>query len=182
MELLIIDAQGGGIGKQLAASVKKAAPELLVTAVGTNSAATAAMLRAGGPGGHRGKRRHRRVPPGGRHRRAAGAGYRRRPSGGNHPRHGPGGGTKPGQADSYPGEPLRQYCGGGGGPEHGGAYPGGSRAHFGPPGCPRCHAISALRASLCSVALRNAPAGAVPAPCGGLTLRRAKATAWSLSH
>ena len=44
MELLIIDAQGGGIGKQLAASVKKAAPELLVTAVGTNSAATAAML------------------------------------------------------------------------------------------------------------------------------------------
>lgn len=47
MELLIIDAQGGGIGKQLAASVKKAAPELLVTAVGTNSAATAAMLKAG---------------------------------------------------------------------------------------------------------------------------------------
>ncbi len=50
MELLIIDAQGGGIGKQLAASVKKAAPELLVTAVGTNSAATAAMLRAGATG------------------------------------------------------------------------------------------------------------------------------------
>ncbi len=47
MELLIIDAQGGGIGKQLAASVKKAAPELLVTAVGTNSAATPAMLKAG---------------------------------------------------------------------------------------------------------------------------------------
>ena len=47
MELLIIDAQGGGIGKQLAASVKKAAPELLVTAVGTNSAATTAMLKAG---------------------------------------------------------------------------------------------------------------------------------------
>ena len=35
MELLIIDAQGGGIGKQLAASVKKAMPRLLVTAVGT---------------------------------------------------------------------------------------------------------------------------------------------------
>ena len=47
MELLIIDAQGGGIGKQLAASVKKAAPELLVTAVGTNSLAASAMLKAG---------------------------------------------------------------------------------------------------------------------------------------
>ena len=55
MELLIIDAQGGGIGKQLAASVKKAAPELLVTAVGTNSAATAAMLRAGADRGATGE-------------------------------------------------------------------------------------------------------------------------------
>ena len=55
MELLIIDAQGGGIGKQLAASVKKAAPELLVTAVGTNSAATAAMLRAGADRGATGR-------------------------------------------------------------------------------------------------------------------------------
>ena len=44
MELLIIDAQGGGIGRQLAASVKKSVPGLLVTAAGSNSAATAAML------------------------------------------------------------------------------------------------------------------------------------------
>ena len=55
MELLIIDAQGGGIGKQLAASVKKARPDLLVTAVGTNSAATAAMLRAGADRGATGE-------------------------------------------------------------------------------------------------------------------------------
>jgi len=55
MELLIIDAQGGGIGKQLAASVKKEVPELLVTAVGTNSAATAAMLRAGADRGATGE-------------------------------------------------------------------------------------------------------------------------------
>lgn len=47
MELLIIDAQGGGLGRQLVAAVKKAAPELTVTAVGTNSAATGAMLKAG---------------------------------------------------------------------------------------------------------------------------------------
>ncbi len=55
MELLIIDAQGGGIGKQLATSVKKARPGLLVTAVGTNSAATAAMLRAGADRGATGE-------------------------------------------------------------------------------------------------------------------------------
>ena len=47
MELLIIDAQGGGLGRQLVAAVKKAVPELTVTAVGTNSAATGAMLKAG---------------------------------------------------------------------------------------------------------------------------------------
>lgn len=55
MELLIIDAQGGGIGRQLAASAKKNVPELLVTAVGTNSAATAAMLRAGADRGATGE-------------------------------------------------------------------------------------------------------------------------------
>lgn len=55
MELLIIDAQGGGIGRQLAASVKKSVPGLLVTAVGSNSAATAAMLRAGADRGATGE-------------------------------------------------------------------------------------------------------------------------------
>ena len=55
MELLIIDAQGGGIGKQLAASVKKSVPGLLVTAAGSNSAATAAMLRAGADRGATGE-------------------------------------------------------------------------------------------------------------------------------
>ena len=55
MELLIIDAQGGGIGKQLTASVKTAAPGRLGTVVGTNSAATAAMLRAGADRGATGE-------------------------------------------------------------------------------------------------------------------------------
>ncbi len=45
--VLVIDAQGGGIGKQLVAAIKKELPEVTVTAVGTNSAATTAMLRAG---------------------------------------------------------------------------------------------------------------------------------------
>ena len=47
MTVLVIDAKGGGIGKQLIAAMKQKLPGVSVTAVGTNSAATAAMLRAG---------------------------------------------------------------------------------------------------------------------------------------
>lgn len=47
MEILVIDAQGGGIGRQLVAAVKKAFPGDRVTAVGTNSLASSAMLKAG---------------------------------------------------------------------------------------------------------------------------------------
>lgn len=47
MNILIIDAQGGGIGRQLVSAVKKAFPDESVTAVGTNSLAASAMLKAG---------------------------------------------------------------------------------------------------------------------------------------
>ena len=47
MNILIIDAQGGGIGKQLVMAIKKNMPDAAVTAVGTNSAATLAMIKAG---------------------------------------------------------------------------------------------------------------------------------------
>lgn len=47
MKILIIDAQGGGIGRQLVASVKQALPSADIMAVGANSAATAAMLKVG---------------------------------------------------------------------------------------------------------------------------------------
>lgn len=47
MTILVIDAQGGGIGKQLVAAVRQSLPEARVLAVGTNTAATAAMLKAG---------------------------------------------------------------------------------------------------------------------------------------
>ena len=47
MNILVIDAQGGGIGKQVVSAVRKNFPDAVITAVGTNSAATAAMLRAG---------------------------------------------------------------------------------------------------------------------------------------
>ncbi len=47
MNLLIIDAQGGGIGKQLIAALRENFPNLDITAVGTNSLAASAMLKAG---------------------------------------------------------------------------------------------------------------------------------------
>lgn len=47
MRVLIIDAQGGGIGKLLVSAVKKAFPNDVVTAVGTNSMASSAMRKAG---------------------------------------------------------------------------------------------------------------------------------------
>lgn len=47
MEILIIDAQGGGIGKQLIIEINKNFKDANITAVGTNSAATTNMLKAG---------------------------------------------------------------------------------------------------------------------------------------
>lgn len=47
LQVLVIDGQGGGIGRQLVQAIKAACPSAAITAVGTNSAATAAMLRAG---------------------------------------------------------------------------------------------------------------------------------------
>lgn len=47
MKILVVDAQGGGIGRTVIASLREKYPEADLTAVGTNAAATAAMLRAG---------------------------------------------------------------------------------------------------------------------------------------
>lgn len=47
MDILVIDAHGGGIGKQLVSAIKKTLPQARITAVGTNSLATSAMLKAG---------------------------------------------------------------------------------------------------------------------------------------
>ena len=47
MTILVIDAQGGGIGRQLVTAIKQNIPTATVMAVGTNSAATTAMLKAG---------------------------------------------------------------------------------------------------------------------------------------
>ena len=45
--ILIVDAQGGGLGKWLITNIRKELPDATVLAVGTNSAATSAMLKAG---------------------------------------------------------------------------------------------------------------------------------------
>ena len=47
MELLVVDGQGGRIGQQLVRGIVARHPKLQVFAVGTNSLATAAMLKGG---------------------------------------------------------------------------------------------------------------------------------------
>lgn len=47
MKILVIDAQGGGIGKQLVGAIKNEISGAEITAVGTNSIATTSMLKAG---------------------------------------------------------------------------------------------------------------------------------------
>lgn len=46
MNILVIDAQGGGIGRQVVSAIRHL-PQVEITAVGTNSIAAAAMLKAG---------------------------------------------------------------------------------------------------------------------------------------
>ena len=45
--VMVVDAQGGGLGKQLIATMKKERLDVHIIAVGTNSTATSAMLKAG---------------------------------------------------------------------------------------------------------------------------------------
>jgi hypothetical protein len=47
MKVLIVDGQGGGVGRQLAAQIKETFPAVQLMAVGTNTIATSAMLKGG---------------------------------------------------------------------------------------------------------------------------------------
>lgn len=47
MKVLVIDAQGGGLGRELIQSIREKYKDLDITCVGTNSHATSAMLKAG---------------------------------------------------------------------------------------------------------------------------------------
>ena len=46
-KVLVLDGQGGGLGRQLVSALAAACPEVELTAVGTNSLAANAMLKAG---------------------------------------------------------------------------------------------------------------------------------------
>ena len=46
-QVLIVDAQGGGLGKQLILKIRREIPDVHITAVGTNVVATTAMMKAG---------------------------------------------------------------------------------------------------------------------------------------
>ena len=47
MKVLVIDGQGGGVGRQLAVQIKQAFPDVELMAVGTNTIATSAMMKGG---------------------------------------------------------------------------------------------------------------------------------------
>ncbi len=47
MTVLVIDGQGGKLGRTLVEAIKRAFPEVFVWAVGTNSQASGAMLKGG---------------------------------------------------------------------------------------------------------------------------------------
>ena len=55
LQILIIDGQGGRIGRQLVERIRAAELDAEITAVGTNSAATAAMLKGGADQGATGE-------------------------------------------------------------------------------------------------------------------------------
>ena len=55
MNILVIDGQGGGVGRQLVEGIKKALPGQTVIAAGTNALATQAMLKAGADHGATGE-------------------------------------------------------------------------------------------------------------------------------
>ena len=55
MQVLVIDAQGGGIGREVISALKERQRDLHIIAVGTNSNATSAMLKAGADEGATGE-------------------------------------------------------------------------------------------------------------------------------
>ena len=55
MTIVVIDGQGGKMGKGLVEQLKKFCPEDEILAIGTNSIATAAMLKAGADAGATGE-------------------------------------------------------------------------------------------------------------------------------
>lgn len=55
LNVLVVDGQGGMLGKQMVEAVRKLIPDAKITAVGTNTMATASMLKAGADNGATGE-------------------------------------------------------------------------------------------------------------------------------
>src|SRR5699024_1208615 len=55
MNIMVIDGQGGRMGKSIVEQMKRNFPEDEILAIGTNSIATAAMLKAGADAGATGE-------------------------------------------------------------------------------------------------------------------------------
>lgn len=55
MKIVIVDGQGGGVGRMLVRGLRRRLPGALIVAVGTNAMATSAMLRAGASAGATGE-------------------------------------------------------------------------------------------------------------------------------
>ncbi len=55
MNIVVIDGQGGGIGRQLVARLRERFPDAAIAAVGANCSATNAMLKAGATSGATGE-------------------------------------------------------------------------------------------------------------------------------
>jgi hypothetical protein len=55
VKVIVIDGQGGGMGRMLIEGIKKELPHLEITALGTNALATANMLKGGADAGATGE-------------------------------------------------------------------------------------------------------------------------------
>lgn len=55
MKIVVVDGQGGGVGRALTEQLKKVMPERRILCVGTNVMATSAMLKAGADAGATGE-------------------------------------------------------------------------------------------------------------------------------
>ena len=55
MKIVVIDGQGGGMGRSIVQLLRRELPEAHLVAVGTNAVATSAMLKAGASAGATGR-------------------------------------------------------------------------------------------------------------------------------